>query len=302
MDDPFVSIVVPTYRRPARLAACLGALASLEYPRARLEVIVVDDGSGTPPRDVVDAARPTVPVSLLCADHQGPAAARNAGSRRAEGQFLCFTDDDCAPAAGWVRAFVDRFRASPDAMLGGHTVNALAGNVYSATSQLLVDYLYGHYNADPDDARFFASNNLAAPTARFREIGGFDATFPLPAAEDREMCLRWRQLGGRLAYAPEAVVHHSHPLTFRTFFRQHFNYGRGAFHLHALRARQLQERIRVEPLAFYLRLVSAAFRSHPDRGAAMMTILLATSQVANAAGFFRERWGTAAETAPSATA
>ena len=288
-STPFLSIVVPTYRRPERLAACLCALAQLEYPRDRFEVVVVDDGSEAPPDHVVDAVRSAIEVTLLRAEHGGPAKARNAGAARAKGEFLCFTDDDCAPAPGWLIAFAARLRAAPDAMLGGRTVNGLTDNVYSATSQLLVDYLYGYYNANPLDARFFTSNNLAMSADLFREMGGFDTSFPLPAAEDRELCDRWRQQGRPLRYTPDAVVHHSHPLTLRTFWRQHFNYGRGAFHLHVLRARQRQDRIRVEPPSFYLNLLAAAGRSHQGLAAPAMTVLLAVSQVANAAGFFAER-------------
>jgi GT2 family glycosyltransferase len=288
-NTPFLSIVVPTYRRPDRLAACLRALAQLEYPRDRFEVVVVDDGSDAPPDQEVDAVRSAIEVTLLRAEHGGPAMARNAGAARAKGEFLCFTDDDCAPAPGWLSAFAASFRSSPEAMLGGQTVNALTDNVYSATSQLLVDYLCGYYNADPSDARFFTSNNVAMSADRFREIGGFDTSFPLPAAEDREICDRWRRHGRPLRYTPDAVVYHSHPLTLRSFWRQHFNYGRGAFHLHVLRARQQQDRIRLEPPSFYLNLLAAAVRSHPGRVAPAMTVLMAISQAANAAGFFNER-------------
>ena len=45
---PSFSIVIPTYSRPGQLRECLLALSALEYPRDRLEVIVVDDGRQTP--------------------------------------------------------------------------------------------------------------------------------------------------------------------------------------------------------------------------------------------------------------
>ena len=50
---PFVSVVIPTYRRPQRLASCLEALARQDYPADRFEVVAVDDGSPEPPTDVV---------------------------------------------------------------------------------------------------------------------------------------------------------------------------------------------------------------------------------------------------------
>ncbi len=45
---PRVSVIVPTRDRTADLDECLGTLAGLDYPRGRLEVIVVDDGSVDP--------------------------------------------------------------------------------------------------------------------------------------------------------------------------------------------------------------------------------------------------------------
>ena len=83
----------------------------------------------------------------------------------------------------------------------------------------------------------FRANNLALPEDRFRAIGGFDTIFPLAASEDREFCDRWLHHGFQMTYAPEAVVYHARALTFRSFWRQHFKYGRGAFHFHQVRAR-----------------------------------------------------------------
>ena len=291
MADPFVSIVVPTYRRPARLADCLRSFTALDYPPDRFEVVVVDDGSGAPPEAAVAAAGRRVHTSLVVVEHAGPAAARNAGAARAKGELLAFTDDDCRVTAGWLRAFAARFRTGDGAMLGGRTVNALTANACASASQVLIDYLYRHYNADPDNARFFASNNLAVPTDRFQHLGGFDTSFALAAGEDRELCHRWRGAGHRLVYVPDAIVLHAHALTLRQFWRQHFDYGRGAAHLRSRLPRERESAISLESPSFYLQLLTCALRL--PRGAprrASITALLAFSQMATAAGVWRERW------------
>src|SRR6266536_2228331 len=41
-SPPYVSVIVPTYRRPADLARCVDSILATDYPR--LEVIVVDNG------------------------------------------------------------------------------------------------------------------------------------------------------------------------------------------------------------------------------------------------------------------
>jgi GT2 family glycosyltransferase len=289
---PTFSIVIPTYRRPERLAACLAALARLDYPRERFEVIVVDDGSGAPPAALVAAQAGRLTVTLVEAVHAGPAAARNAGAARARGDYLAFTDDDCAPDPGWLRALARAATSAPGQMLGGRTVNALADNLWAAASQVLVEYLYAYYNsgaAGTGEARFFTSNNLALPADDFRALGGFDGRFPLAAGEDRDLCDRWLAAGHRMTYAPAAVVRHAHALTPRRFWRQHLTYGRGAWRFHRGRAERGRGRLRLETIGFYAGLVRFPFGRARGWRAAALAALLIVSQAANAAGFALER-------------
>ncbi len=285
-DVPSFSIVIPTYNRPEQLAVCLQACARLDYPRDRYEVIVVDDGGAEPLDGIVARFHGVLTLKLLQQENRGPAAARNRGASEASGEVLAFTDDDCAPASDWLKALGRHCVASPDCVVGGRTVNALTGNVYSTASQLLISYLLSFYNATPHQARFFPSSNLAFPAKPFRAAGGFDVTYPRAAAEDRELCDRWLHLGQRMIYAAEAVVYHAHALTFRTFLRQHFHYGQGAFCFHRVRARRLQDRVKVEPLTFYVNMLRYPFGSAQGVQAPLLLLLLVVTQVANAAGFF----------------
>jgi GT2 family glycosyltransferase len=281
------SIVIPTYNRPDRLRNCLKAIAQVDYPRENFEVIVVDDGSKMLLNSVIEPFQSELSLTLLRQENAGPASARNAGAAIARGQFLVFTDDDCVPTSHWLKALDEQFQKTPDALVGGHTLNALPENIYSTASQLLIDYLYEHYNNRATTANFFASNNFALPIQNFQNIGGFDTTFPLAAGEDREFCDRWLYAGYTMSYAPEAQVFHAHHLTLRSFWKQHFNYGRGAFYFHQLRAQRSQQQIEVEPLSFYFNLLTYPSRQSIQPLLALgAMMLLFTSQVANVAGFF----------------
>jgi GT2 family glycosyltransferase len=288
-DLPTFSVVIPTYARPERLRACLAALPRLDYPSEHFEVVVVDDGSPSPLDAVVAPFRSRVRLTLFRQPNRGPAAARNAGAARAAGAFLAFTDDDCAPEPGWLAALRDRFAAVPNQLLGGRTVNALPSNPFSAASQDLLDYLYEYFPRAHGLSPFFASNNLAVPAARFHQLGGFDEDFPLAAGEDRDFCDRWRERGWPAAFAGDAVVRHAHHLSLRPFWRQHFNYGRGAAHLQAARARRLEVyRLKPEPLGFYAGMLRYPFAHYTFGKAALRTLLMALSQTATAAGYMSE--------------
>jgi len=284
------SIVVPTYRRPDSLTRCLEAIQGLHFPRDRFEVLVVDDGSPTPPADIVASLDHSLQAQLVSVRHAGPASARNTGARLARGRYLVFTDDDCMPHADWLMS-IDQWTSSRPGPLaiGGHTVNVLTDNVYAEASQGIVDYLYEYFGEHSAPRRFFTSNNLVVPRDDFVDIGGFDETFALPAAEDRDFCERWIEAGNALQYAGDVVVSHAHTLGFARFNRQHFNYGRGAFDLHRSRAQRGERSLKIEPLRFYAGLVAYPLRRSRGWRGALLALLHLWSQVAYVSGYLFER-------------
>src|SRR4051794_20266715 len=116
---PFFSVIIPTYERPGLITACLRAFTQLDYPVGRFEVIVVDDGSAHSVDSVIEQFRGRLDVRVLTQENTGPAGARNFGAAQARGEFLAFTDDDCFPDAGWLRALASYFARTPDRLIGG---------------------------------------------------------------------------------------------------------------------------------------------------------------------------------------
>ena len=286
------SIIIPTYNRPQRLQTCLDSITQLDYPHEFFETIVVDDGSERPLDEIVALYRDRLNITLFRQVNSGPARARNAGADAARGTYLAFTDDDCALDPRWLLDLKQGFVATPDRLLGGKTINALTGNIYSTASQILIDYLYQVLNVETTQAQFFASNNFAVGRELFERVGQFDITFPLAAAEDREFCDRWLQLGYALSYVPQALVYHSHELSLAKFWRQHSNYGAGAFHFHKIRQQrgqklfQSNEKIR----NFYSRLILYPFGTNAQHPKLLLSGLLVLSQIANALGLFAKVW------------
>lgn len=301
--DPAFSVVVPTYQRPERLAACVRAVAGLRPPEGGFELIVVNDGGADPEPVVAEAAEGgpggAEPLAWRCLhqDNAGPAAARNHGVAHARGRRIAFTDDDCTPEPAWLTALAPHLDRTPDALVGGSIVNRLP-HAASTASQQLIDYLYGYFDGRPGRPRFFCSNNMALSRDAFDRVGGFDVTTLRASAEDRELCDRWHHRGLPLVYEPAAVVGHAHAMTVGQFWRQHVNYGRGAHYFRAARAADGRGEVRREPWAFYFGLLAHPFgdraAGHPLRQAALMML----SQVANTAGFVAQARRAAAEDRP----
>lgn len=225
---PAVTVIIPTRERPSQLAGCLESLAAQEFPAADFEVVVVDDGSREPVTAAVEPFRKTLDLTLLRQPHAGPATARNLGLARARGGIVAFTDDDCRPSRSWLSELFAAARSRPDALLGGTVVNALRDDWYAETSQLVIEIVCEHFNSGPAGVTFFTSNNSFAARTKLLEMGGFDERFRIAAAEDRDLCRRWKARGWPMETAARAVVAHFHAANLREFWSMHFRYGRGA--------------------------------------------------------------------------
>jgi len=278
---PTFSIIIPTYDRPQHLSACLESVTALHYPPALIDVVVVDDGGPAPLEGVIAPFRSRLPVTLLRQARAGPGAARNAGAAQAKGEFLAFTDDDCRPAPDWLQALARRLTTASRAVVGGPMRNALPDNVYSAASDVLAEAVDAYFNTEPSRARHLFSGNLALSRADFQAVGGFDAT--LMTSEDRDFCDRCLEHGCRLIFAQEAVVSHIRPLTLHTFWRQHFEYGRGTFDYHRRRATRGSIPFRFDGL-FYVHMLRHPFVQRAGPRALTLSVLLSITQAAKTIG------------------
>ncbi len=283
---PFVSVIVPTFRRPEALKACLDSLRRLDYPSDRFEILIVDDGSPEPVRTPPGPAQPLVRL-LRQEKNRGPAVARNRAAAEAVGDILAFTDDDCRPRRGWLRALVQGLTRYPDALVGGRTQNALADNLWAEASQSLVSFLYDSFGTCRALRPFYTSNNFAGRRDVFMTLGGFDETFRHSAAEDRDLSERWAAQGD-LRLVPDALVDHHHTLGGRGFLRQHHLYGRGAVHL-ARRRRDRGDGPPVpEPLSFYWRMFTFPIRQHGFKRGVVLSALIGVAQLAGVSGMLVE--------------
>lgn len=278
-ETPFISIIIPTFNRPEPLHQCLLALMQLEYPGGCFEVIVVDDGGDPDARMPFEASHRN--IRFLHQQNAGPGAARNLGASHAQGELLAFTDDDCRPRPGWLRALARTYLQTPGTGVGGRTINAVIHNPFSSASQAVLDVMHRYFNEESGRCVFFPSNNALFPRKEFLDIGGFDERFR--TAEDRNLCDRWIASGKVLKYAPDAVVEHLHPLSLSGLFTQHFQYGKGASRFYRTRKQAHGGGLSVD-LHFYGRLLAQPFVCGGGLRFRLFSSIVVT-QVANAAGF-----------------
>ncbi|MEM8639197.1 MAG: glycosyltransferase family 2 protein [Cyanobacteria bacterium P01_G01_bin.54] len=199
----FLSIVIPTYNRRPILEKCLRALEQQTWVAGHYEVVVVDDGStdGTVAWLVQDAAQ-FPHVVLYEQDHQGPAAARNLGVEKAQGDTIIFIDSDLVVTAVFLQSHVTALGSGGDRVFTyGRVINT--ANFENPTSE--------PYKVTDFSAAYFATGNVAIAKHWLLEAGLFDTEFQLYGWEDLELGVRLKKLGLKLIKCPEAVGYHWHP-------------------------------------------------------------------------------------------
>jgi glycosyltransferase involved in cell wall biosynthesis len=201
-----ISVVIPTFNRKETLLRCLGRLQEQTHTHAGVEVIVVDDGSIDGTKDAVErfAAGSGLAVVFLQEAHAGPAAARNAGARKARGTILAFTEDDVEPEPRWLEHAARYFQDPGTAALEGETRSVASGNLRSFESP---------------GTHGFLPCNLFVRRDLFLEAGGFDPEYcdlrlGLYFREDADFGCRLLDRGHRVVFGPDVVV--THPAQFTT--------------------------------------------------------------------------------------
>lgn len=284
-DSTKFSVIIPTYNRPRQLAKCLHGISELDYDSTLYEVIIVDDGSKPGIQNLEKICPNIQNLNLIHTNHLGPANARNEGARAARFEYLVFTDDDCKPAQNYLTILKGLIDKHPGMVITGKTVNELQGNIFSEASQLLIDYLYD--KSCRNGGSFFTSNNLMIPARIFASVNGFDTSFPMAAGEDRELCIRLENKGFGILVNNELVIYHSHQLSFKSFFIQHYRYGRAAMTLRKIQFSKGYP-VKFEPLSFYLNLIFYPIKRSKGVHRFLIVILLFITQSANTLGYYHE--------------
>jgi glycosyltransferase involved in cell wall biosynthesis len=190
-----VSVVIPARNAEAMIGRTVAAACGQELA-AEFEVVVVDDGSTDATAEIARAAGARV-VSNGSA--VGPADARNAGVVAASAPLIAFTDADCVPAPGWLRAGVAALERA----------DLVQGRVEPEPGVPVGPF--DHVITVREETGLYETANLFVRREWFERIGGFKPFIdPADGHFGEDLVFGWavRRAGGRSAFAPDALVHH----------------------------------------------------------------------------------------------
>ena len=247
---PRFSVVIPTYERCETVLRTVAALANQSL--GDFEVVVVDDGSRDGTAAALREHETPFPLTVVAQENQGAAAARNAGAKVGESDFLLFLDDD--------------MRADPS-LLAEHERSHLEG----------ADAVMGDLPIDPSSPRnmlswgvgFWArsrcerlsepgvevrlddllTGQISIPRALYDELGGFDVGFTrdgLFGGEDIDFGYRLLSAGKKVVFNPQAITYQYYDIGPADYLKRAREAGRSDWELVAKHP-QLAERLDASP-------------------------------------------------------
>jgi glycosyltransferase involved in cell wall biosynthesis len=201
---PSISVVIATRQRTPLLERCLTALLNQTINKTSYEVLIVTDG---PDPDTVLFMKQWLrsyngSVAVTCLSlpvKKGPAAARNAGWRKAQGELIVFTDDDCVPQPDCLRQYwlaYTPYRETPV---------AFSGCVQVPLSGLPTDYEMNIFQLE--QARFVTANCACSRKALLL-TNGLDEEFTMAWREDTALEFDLSEKEVPIIKVPGAIIQH----------------------------------------------------------------------------------------------
>ncbi|MBU6490976.1 glycosyltransferase [Patescibacteria group bacterium] len=216
---PTVAVIVPCYNEAATVAGTCDSLLALDYPKERLEIILVNDGSTDGTADAMARFNGHPQVRIIHKENGGKHTALNAGIAATRAEIIGCLDADSFIEPNALREIVPGFErpevAATTAAMSVHRPNNFiehmqnAEYIFGITLRHAIASVNGIY-VTPGPFSFYRSSVI-------EKIGGFRRGHQ---TEDMEMALRIQRAGYTIENAPRARVYTKAPNTVAKLIKQ----------------------------------------------------------------------------------
>ncbi len=234
-----VSVIVPARNESAGIGKCLDALFAQDYPKEKMEIIVVDDHS-TDDTAAIAAAKGATVVHLSLSEGDEPVfsfkkKAIQAGISAAKGELIVCTDADCTAGKSWIAGLSHRYRLDNSSMLAGPVRIRENGSALAVFQILDFVSLQGITGAAVSRNLYPMANgaNLAYSRESFEAVGGFSGIDHIASGDDMLLMKKMQdRFPRRQVYVKQtgAIVTTMAAENLRAFFRQRIRWASKTAH------------------------------------------------------------------------
>jgi len=225
---PTVAILVPCWNKEKTLAATVHSLLALQYPKKKLSIVIIDDGSTDGTLAAAEEFANHPQVKIFSKQNEGSKySALNFGLARTQSELVGCLDADSFVAPDALIEVVKKFESAPDIMAVTPAMRVHQPRNFFELMQA-VEYVFGIFYRKMFD-NLKAITVLPGPFSTYRrevftKIGGFRYAHH---TEDMEMAFRMHKNGLRIANAHTAVVSTKVPSSLGSLVRQRVRWSRG---------------------------------------------------------------------------
>ena len=215
---------MPVYNRPDEVDELLDSLT--RQTLRDFEVVVVEDGSVIPCREVVSKYADRLTVHYYNKENSGPGQTRNYGVERANGEYMLILDSDCILPEDYLEEVEAELRAKKADAFGGpdrahHSFTDVQKAInYAMTSFFTTGGIRG--GKKKLDKFYPRSFNMGIRKDVYQALGGFSK---MRFGEDIDFSIRIFKAGYACRLFPEAWVWHKRRTDLKKFFKQVHNSG-----------------------------------------------------------------------------
>lgn len=213
------SIIVPVYNRPDEVDELLQSLKEQSF--SNFEVVIVEDGSKIPCKDIVDKYKEQLSIRYFVIENSGPGPARNYGVGQSNGKYVIILDSDCILPPSYLKQVDHSFRHyNADAFGGADRAHADFSATQKAVNYAMTSFFTtgGIRGSEKKLDKFYPrSFNMGLRKSVYEALEGFSR---MRYGEDIDFSIRIFKGGYACYYFPNAWVYHKRRTDFRQFFRQ----------------------------------------------------------------------------------
>jgi poly-beta-1,6-N-acetyl-D-glucosamine synthase len=229
---PKVSVIIPAFNEASTIKECILSVANLNYPKDKLEILVINDGSTDNTREIASEVARTLKtpkIKVISQENFGKGNAVNHGLSECSGEFFACLDSDSFVQKETLQRMLYVFEQQGEKV----AIVTPAMKIFNPTSMIqkfqrieyLITLLFNRVLSQ-FDALYVAPGPFSLyRTDVIRKLGGFDEH---NITEDQEIGYRAQHNDYKLKHCFDAYVYTSSPKTIPQLFKQRSRWWRGS--------------------------------------------------------------------------
>ena len=199
----FLSVIIPVFNNPDDLEKLCDSI--YRNNTKEVEVIIVDDGSITSFRNIMDKYS----IEYYKIENSGPSFARNFGAKKSKGEFLLFLDSDVLIPENMINKIIDFQKKEGKEILSVFYSEIPVVNNISQRCKAYFDYYYNCYKKKDGYINSFQGSSCVFQKKLFLELDGWSEDFKGATLENEEFAQRITHNKSKIYFNSSLYVHHN---------------------------------------------------------------------------------------------